>query len=293
MKKDTDILPVISEQSGFQRYLQEVNRIPCLSPEEEFMLAKTYVEHNDLEAAHKLVTSHLKLVAKIAISYRGYGLPMIEMISEGNLGLMHAVKKFNPDLGFRLSTYAMWWIKASIQEYILKSWSMVKLGTTSSQKKLFFSLGKVKAKIRNLHDRDINHADYVSIASELGVSEKDVEEMDVRLSNVDASLNTRINDENNSEMMELLREPSPNQEKIMLTRQDAAWKNRLLTESLKTLSPRELDILSMRKLKEQPLTLDELSKKYDMSKERVRQIENKAFDKIKHYVIENARKYED
>jgi RNA polymerase sigma-32 factor len=289
MTKELTTLPIISEQSGFAKYLQEINRIPLLSQEEEFMLAKSYIEQEDLEAAHKLVTSHLKLVVKIAISYKGYGLPMIEMVSEGNLGLMHAVKKFNPDLGHRLSTYAMWWIKSSIQEYILRSWSMVKIGTTTAQKKLFFSLGKIKTKIRQTHEREINNTDYIRIAENLGVSEKEVRDMDIRLSQSDTSLNNKYGEEEDSEMIEFIPEKAPNQEVIFAAKQDAAWKNRILTEALKTLNARELDILSKRKLKETPSTLDELSKIYNMSKERVRQIENRAFEKVQEYVVKYAQ----
>ena len=289
-KKDIVSLPAISEQSSFYKYLKEVNNIPSLTPEEEFMLAKSYIAEQDLEAAHKLVTSHLKLVAKIAISYKGYGLPAIEMISEGNLGLMHAVKKFNPDLGYRLSTYAMWWIKASIQEYILRSWSLVKIGTTSAQKKLFFSLGKIKSKIRQAHDREVVASDYGKIALDLGVTEKEVRDMDMRMSNSDSSLNNVIGDENTSEAIELIPEKSPNQETMFATKQDAALKNRILTEALKILNERELDILSRRKLTETPMTLDALSKIYNMSKERVRQIESRAFEKVQAYVLEYIQK---
>ena len=289
MTKELTTLPIISEQSGFAKYLQEINRIPLLSQEEEFMLAKSYIEQEDLEAAHKLVTSHLKLVVKIAISYKGYGLPMIEMVSEGNLGLMHAVKKFNPDLGHRLSTYAMWWIKSSIQEYILRSWSMVKIGTTTAQKKLFFSLGKIKTKIRQTHEREINNTDYIRIAENLGVSQKEVRDMDIRLSQSDTSLNHKYGEEEDSDMIEFIPEKAPNQEVIFAAKQDAAWKNRILTEALKTLNERELDILSKRKLKETPSTLDELSKVYNMSKERVRQIENRAFEKVQEYVVKYAQ----
>jgi RNA polymerase sigma-32 factor len=283
--KEETYVPVLSEQSGFAKYLQEINKIPSLTPEEEFMLAKNYIEHQDLDAAHKLVTSHLKLVVKIAISYKGYGLPMIDMVSEGNLGLMHAVKKFDPDLGHRLSTYAMWWIKASIQEYVLKSWSMVKIGTTSAQKKLFFSLGKIKTKIRQAHEREINHSDYLQIATDLGVSAKEVIDMDRRLSQGDTSLNNKYGEDEDAEMIEFIPEKSPNQEMMLSAKEDATWKNRILTEALKTLNERELDILSKRKLTETPSTLDELSKAYNMSKERVRQIENRAFEKVQDYVL--------
>ena len=282
-------LPTLTESSGFAKYIQEVNKIPSLTPEEELLLAKNYVEHQDLEAAHRLVTSHLKLVVKIAISYRGYGLPMVEMVSEGNLGLMHAVKKFDPNLGNRLSTYAMWWIKASIQEYILRSWSMVKIGTTNAQKKLFFSLGKIKTKIRQNQEREINHADYLTIADDLGVAPRDVRDMDIRLSKMDASLNEKRYGDEEGEMMELIPEKGPNQEILLLARQDAAWKNRILTQALQQLNSRELDIFSKRKLHDPALTLDELSKQYNISKERVRQIENAAFVKVQNAVLSYAK----
>lgn len=279
-------LPVLSSDSGFQRYLQEINQIPSLSQEEEFLLAKAYLEHNDIEAAHKLVTSHLKLVAKIALSYRGYGLPVVDLVSEGNLGLMQAIKKYNPDLGFRLSTYAMWWIKAAVQEYILKSWSLVKIGTTSAQKKLFFSLGKIKHRLSNLYSRQIGERDFPEIAQMLEVSTQDVSDMNRRMSGGDLSLNMTVGDEDGSaEMIDFLPENKPGHDLILANREESANKHKLLANGMKILNDRELFILQSRKLLENPLTLDELSQKFNISKERVRQIENKAFEKLQEYVL--------
>lgn len=285
-------LPTLSNDSGFYKYLQEINKIPSLSQEEEFSLAKAYLEQNDLEAAQKLVSSHLKLVAKIAVSYKNYGLPIPELVSEGNLGLLQAVKKYNPDLGFRLSTYAMWWIKASIQEYVLRSWSLVKIGTTTAQKKLFFSLNKIKRKITNLYSRSVTDQDFIQIAEELGVSHSDVIEMNSRLSGADLSLNSTINskdDSSQTEMIEFLPEGRPSQEASLINQQEAMNKHTMLTQAMKILNPREFEILSARKLKDLPITLDELSIKYSISKERVRQIENKAFEKIQSFILNNIQ----
>jgi RNA polymerase sigma-32 factor len=280
-------LPVLSSESGFYRYLQEINSIPSLDKEEEFMFAKSYLEKEDLGAAHKLVTSHLKLVAKIALSYRNYGLPVVELVSEGNLGLMQAVKKYNPDLGFRLSTYAMWWIKAAIQEYILRSWSLVKIGTTAAQKKLFFSLGKIKHKITNLYSRQVGEQDFPEIAKELEVTTKDVAEMNRRLSGGDLSLNNLVSNDGSSdlEMIDLIPETRPSHDIILANRQEKTSKHSLLMSGMKILNERELLILKARKLQEDPSTLDELSQKFSISKERVRQIENRAFEKLQSYVL--------
>ncbi|WP_253307938.1 MULTISPECIES: RNA polymerase sigma factor RpoH [unclassified Rickettsia] len=277
----------ISNESGFYSYLQKINKIPSLSQEEEFSLAKSYLEENNLQAAHKLVTSHLKLVAKIASSYRTYGLPLTELVSEGNIGLMQAVKKYNPDLGFRLSTYAMWWIKASIQEYILKSWSLVKMGTTAAQKKLFFSLSKIKHKITNLYSRAITVQDFAQIATELGVTTSEVAEMNARLSGADLSLNNSINNDDSSsgELIELLPETRPSAETLLINKQDFTNKRSLLSKAMKILNDRELCILTERKLKDSPKTLDILSTEYKISKERIRQIENTAFEKIKKFIL--------
>jgi len=288
MAKESTNLPVLSPEAGFYQYLQKINKIPSLTQEEEFLLAKAYLEENDLEAAQKLVSSHLKLVAKLALNYRNYGLPVPELVSEGNLGLMQAVKKYNPHLGFRLSTYAMWWIKASIQEYILKSWSLVRIGTTSAQKKLFFSLGKIKRKISNLYSRAVTADDFPQIAQELGVTTKEVAEMDVRLSGGDVSLNNTVNnnESSSSELIEFIPETRASQEVSLLQKEDITTKKKILSQAMKILNDRELQILIARKLKEDPSTLDELSNKYQISKERVRQIENKAFEKIQNFALE-------
>ncbi len=285
-------VPVISAESGFYQYLQKINKVPSLSQEEEFLLAKAYLEQNDLEAAHKLVTSHLKLVAKIAIRYRNYGLPLNELVSEGNLGLMQAVKKYNPDLGFRLSTYALWWIKASIHEYVLKSGSLVKMGTTAAQKKLFFSLGKIKHKIANLYSRAVTDQDFVQIAQELGVTTNEVSEMNARLSGPDLSLNNLVNGDDNSssELIEFLPETRPSQELRLISQEDCANKHNLLTQAMKILNDRELHILTERKLTDSPKTLDTLSMEYKISKERIRQIENAAFEKVKNFILQQVPK---
>ncbi len=281
-------LPVLPSDSvgGFSRYLRQINSIPSLTKEEEFMLAKNYLEQNDLAAAHKLVVSHLKLVAKIALQYKNYGLPVTELVSEGNLGLMQAVKKYDPDLGHRLSTYAMWWIKAAIQEYVLRSWSLVKIGTTAAQKKLFFSLGKIKRKLSNEYGRAINDGDYDVIAQELGVSKKEVSEMTQRLSGSDLSLNNPIGgDDNSVEMIDILPESKPSCEITLMNKENLFNKKQVLFDALKELGEREANILKSRKLSDNPSTLDSLSTEYNISKERVRQIENRAFEKVQHYVL--------
>jgi RNA polymerase sigma-32 factor len=254
------------------------------------MLAKAYLENQDLNAAHRLVTSHLKLVAKIALSFRNYGIPTNELISEGNLGLMHAVKKFNPDLGYRLSTYAMWWIKASIQEYILKSWSLVKIGTTAAQKKLFFSLNKIKNKIRNSNSREIIDQDYQDIADDLGVEKSEVIEMDKRLSRSDISLNSPSNnfDENSSELIEYIPEARPSHELVLSSKQESSIRRELLLKALQELNEREFVVIQERRLKDTPSTLEDLSLRFGISKERVRQIENKAFEKIQKYILHSS-----
>ena len=283
-------LPAITTGSGFSKYLQEINSIHSLSKEEEFMLAKDYLEKHDLDAAHKLVTSHLKLVAKIAMKYKNYGLPVAELVSEGNIGLMQAVKKYDPDLGYRLSTYAMWWIKASIQEYVLKSWSLVKIGTTSAQKKLFFSLSKIKHKITKNYARSVNEGDYQKIANELGVSIKEVGEMSQRLSGPDMSLNRTIdqNDDNSGEMIELIPEAKPSQEDTLSHSQLLTNQKQILSDAMCVLNAREVKILTARKLNDSPSTLDTLSGEYNISKERVRQIENRAFEKVQNYVLDRV-----
>jgi RNA polymerase sigma-32 factor len=280
-------LPVITTDSGFSKYLREINLIPSLSQEDEFLLAKAYLEEQDLDAAHKLVTSHLKLVVKIAMKYKNYGLPVAELVSEGNIGLMQAVKKYDPELGYRLSTYAMWWIKASIQEYVLKSWSLVKIGTTSAQKKLFFSLRKIKNKLSNHYARSIDANDYQEIADELGVSVKEVGEMDQRLAGPDMSLNRTIdqNDDDSSELIELLQETKASQEDTLSNNQLLNNQKQILSDAMHVLTEREVKILTARKLTTSPSTLDTLSGQYNISKERVRQIENKAFEKVQNYVL--------
>jgi RNA polymerase sigma-32 factor len=272
-------LPIVSGDSGFLRYLDEVKQIPSLEPEEEFMLAKRYVEHQDTSAAHKLVTSHLKLVAKIAMKYRGYGLPVVELVSEGNIGLMQAVKKFNPDKGFRLTTYAIWWIKAAIQEYVLKSWSLVKIGTTAAQKKLFFNLGKIKRRILNLEAREFSCQDYGNVAEELGVSEKDVAEMNSRMTK-DKSLDDPLNDSTEASFVDLIPSAGANQEVLYAEYEQAKNRKDLLAGAMLKLSDRERHIISERRLKDEPTTLDELSKYYGVSRERVRQIEVRALEKL-------------
>lgn len=280
-------LSAITTDSGFSKYLREINSIPSLSKEDEFMLAKAYLEEHDLDAAHQLVTSHLKLVAKIAMQYKNYGLPVAELVSEGNIGLMQAVKKYDPDLGYRLSTYAMWWIKASIQEYVLKSWSLVKIGTTSAQKKLFFSLRKIKSKLTNNYARPVNEGDYQEIANELGVSVKEVGEMDQRLAGPDMSLNRTVdqNDECSREIIELLPETKASQEDALSSNQLLSNQRQVLSDAMHVLTEREVKILTARKLNASPSTLDTLSGKYNISKERVRQIENRAFEKVQNYVL--------
>jgi RNA polymerase sigma-32 factor len=281
-------LPDLNYDNSLQRYLAEINRIPSLSQEEEFMLAKAFLENADKNAANRLVTSHLKLVAKIAMSYRNYGLPINEMISEGNIGLIHAVKKYDPSLGFRLSTYAMWWIKAHIQDYVLKSWSLVKIGTTAAQKKLFFSLSKLKNRISHMYSRGVNDQDYETIAKDLGVSKKDVLEANERLYLRDVSLNQCLqgSEDGSSEMIDFLPDDSPNQEALVSMRQENSFRRDFLVQGLESLTQRELYIIKSRKLKEPADTLETLSNKFHISKERVRQIENRAFEKLKTFILD-------
>ena len=273
-------VPAIHSEGGLSRYLSEIRKFPLLEPEEEYMLAKAWKEHEDPEAARKLVTSHLRLVAKIAMGYRGYGLPVSEIISEGNVGLMQAVKRFEPDKGFRLATYAMWWIKASIQEYILRSWSLVKMGTTAAQKKLFFNLRKAKSKIDAIEEGDL-HPDQVSeIARKLGVREHEVVEMNRRLAAPDSSLNTPLRSDSESEWQDWLQDDTLDQESRLAQREELSERRALLSTALGELTERERDIIEARRLKDEPVTLEELSQKYGVSRERVRQIEMRAFDKL-------------
>ena len=276
-------LPIISGKSGLARYLQEIKRFPMLEPQEEYMLAKRWREHGDREAAHKLVTSHLRLVAKIAMGYRGYGLPIGEVISEGNVGLMQAVKRFEPDKGFKLATYAMWWIRASIQEYILRSWSLVKMGTTASQKKLFFNLRKAKSRISALDEGDLRDDQVETISKRLGVAKQDVIDMNRRLGG-DASLNAPLREEGEGEWQDWLVDDSPDQESQLADREESGARLEALRAALSVLNPRERRIFEARRLAEDPITLEELSTEFGVSRERVRQIEVRAFEKVQEAV---------
>ncbi len=273
-------LAVMSPEGGLSRYLSEIRKFPMLPKDEEFMLAKRWQEHEDSEAAHKMVTSHLRLVAKIAMGYRGYGLPIGEVISEGNVGLMQAVKKFDPDKGFRLATYAMWWIRASIQEYILRSWSLVKMGTTAAQKKLFFNLRKAKSEIAALQEGDLRPDQVSLIATKLGVLDDEVISMNRRLSGGDASLNAPMRADGESEWQDwLVDTDTPSQETVVADTQEKSLRMSLLEEAMTELSERERHILTERRLKDEPTTLEDLATEYGVSRERVRQIEVRAVEK--------------
>jgi RNA polymerase sigma-32 factor len=273
-------LPILSAETGLSRYLDEIRRFPMLEPQEEYMLAKRWREHGDRDAAHKLVTSHLRLVAKIAMGYRGYGLPISEVVSEGNVGLMQAVKRFEPEKGFRLATYAMWWIKASIQEYILRSWSLVKMGTTANQKKLFFNLRKAKSKIDALQEGDMRPDQVKLIAKRLGVPEQDVIDMNRRLGG-DASLNAPIREDGDSgEWMDWLVDDSDSQESRLVASEQADNRHKALGEALDVLNERERRIFEARRLADDPMTLEDLAEEFGVSRERVRQIEVRAFEKV-------------
>lgn len=273
-------LPSISSEGGLSGYLQEIRKFPMLEPEQEYMLAKAWKEHEDSEAAHQMVTSHLRLVAKIAMGYRGYGLPTSEIVSEGNVGLMKAVKRFEPEKGFRLATYAMWWIRASIQEYILRSWSLVKMGTTAAQKKLFFNLRKVKGQIQAIEEGDLHPDNVTEIADRLNVSEEEVVNMNRRLSAKDHSLNAPLKADSEGEWQDWLVDDGIDQETLLAEQEELATRRALLTEAMKNLNEREQHILTERRLKDDPSTLEDLSKVYDISRERVRQIEVRAFEKL-------------
>ncbi len=273
-------LPALSGDSGLSRYLTEIRKFPLLSPEDEYMFAKRLKEHGDAHGAHQLVTSHLRLVAKIAMGYRGYGLPIAEIVSEGNVGLMQAVKRFDPDKGFRLATYAMWWIRASIQEYVLRSWSMVKLGTTAAQKKLFFNLRKAKSHIGAIEEGDLTPAHTTKLADQLGVSEREVVDMNRRLSGPDSSLNAPLRSESESEWQDWLADDTTDQETSLAEREEMGERHGLLTNAMDTLTERERDIINARRLQDEPATLEELSQKFGVSRERVRQIEVRAFEKL-------------
>ena len=287
-------LPAIAAgEAGLARYLNEIRKFPMLAPDEEYMLAKAYKEHGDRDAAHKLVTSHLRLVAKIAMGYRGYGLPIGEVISEGNVGLMQAVKRFEPEKGFRLATYAMWWIKASIQEYILRSWSLVKMGTTANQKRLFFNLRKAKSQIQALEEGDLRPEQVQAIATKLGVTEEDVVSMNRRLGG-DASLNAplRADGEASGEWQDWLVDDTPDQESRLVESEEADNRRRLLRDAMDVLNDRERRIFEARRLAEEPITLEELSSEFGVSRERVRQIEVRAFEKVQKAVKKGARELE-
>jgi RNA polymerase sigma-32 factor len=275
-------LPAPSPEQGLNRYLQEIRKFPMLEPEQEYMLAKRWVEDEDTGAAHQLVTSHLRLAAKIAMGYRGYGLPQAEVISEANVGLMQAVKRFDPEKGFRLATYAMWWIRASIQEYILRSWSLVKLGTTSAQKKLFFNLRKAKARIGALEDGDLRPENVARIAHDLGVTEDEVISMNRRLSGGDASLNATIGteDDSSTQWQDWLEDEDADQATDYAEREEYQSRMALMAEAMEVLNERERDILTQRRLQDSPVTLEDLSGVYNVSRERIRQIEVRAFEKL-------------
>jgi RNA polymerase sigma-32 factor len=274
-------LAVVSPEGGLSRYLTEIRKFPMLTKDEEFMLAKAWREHEDPQAAHRLVTSHLRLVAKIAMGYRGYGLPIGEVISEGNVGLMQAVKKFEPDKGFRLATYAMWWIRASIQEYILRSWSLVKMGTTAAQKKLFFNLRKAKSEISALEEGDLRPEHVASIATKLGVTKDEVISMNRRLSGPDSSLNSPLRSDSESEWQDwLVDDAAVSQETTLAESEEHEQRMGLLQEAMQGLSERERHILTQRRLQDSPTTLEELAAEYGVSRERVRQIEVRAFEKL-------------
>jgi RNA polymerase sigma-32 factor len=275
-------LPAPTPEGGLNRYMQEIRKFPLLEPEEEFMLAKRWIEQGDTEAAHRMVTSHLRLAAKIAMGYRGYGLPQAEVISEANVGLMQAVKRFDPDKGFRLATYAMWWIRASIQEYILRSWSLVKLGTTSAQKKLFFNLRKAKNKIGALEEGDLRPENVKKIATQLGVTEAEVISMNRRMSGGDASLNATVGSEGEGTMQwqDWLEDEDADQAAEYEEMDELSARREMLAEAMDVLNEREKDILTQRRLSDQTVTLEELSGQYDVSRERIRQIEVRAFEKL-------------
>ena len=276
-------LPAPSPEQGLNRYLQEIRKFPLLEPEEEFMLAKAWVDHQDAEAAHKLVTSHLRLAAKIAMGYRGYGLPQAEVISEANVGLMQAVKRFDPERGFRLATYAMWWIRASIQEYILRSWSLVKMGTTSAQKKLFFNLRKAKSKIGALEEGDLRPENVAQIANDLNVTEREVIEMNRRMAGADASLNATIGSadgDSTAQWQDWLEDEDANQAEAYAEADELDTRRQMLVAAMDVLNDREKDILMERRLRDDPMTLEDLSERYGVSRERIRQIEVRAFEKL-------------
>ena len=277
-------LPILSSEGNLSIYLQEIKKFPILTAEEEYMLAKRYKEHGDTEAAHKLVTSHLRLVAKIAMGYRGYGLPVTDLISEGNVGIMQAVKKFDPERGFRLATYAMWWIRAQIQEYVLHSWSLVKIGTTAAQKKLFFNLRKLKNQLSSIDSGNLSPENAREIASRLNVKEAEVLDMDNRLFSGDQSLNVQVGEEGDTEWQDMLVDSNDTQDNILANSNELSFRKKIFEQALEVLNDREKEIITLRKLKDKPVKLEELSKKFNISRERVRQIEEKAFEKLQKQV---------
>ncbi|MBP7670031.1 RNA polymerase sigma factor RpoH [Ferrovibrio sp. MS7] len=283
-------VPSISADGGLSRYLSEIRRFPMLEQEEEFMLAKSWKERGDVEAAHKLVTSHLRLVAKIAMGYRGYGLPLGELIAEGNIGMMQAVKRYDPDRGFRLSTYAMWWIRASMQEYILRSWSLVKIGTTAAQKKLFFNLRRMRGQLKAIDGGQLTPEQVETIAKQLDVAREDVIAMDRRLAAPDSSLNAplRGDEEGDAQWQDWLVDETPSQETRLAEGQESGLRHKLLIDAMGSLNERERDILVQRRLVDEPATLEDLSARYNISRERVRQIEVRAFEKVQKAVREAA-----
>ena len=281
-------LPSVGAHGGLTRYLEEIRQFPMLEPQEEYMLAKSWREHGDRDAAHRLVTSHLRLVARIAMGYRGYGLPIGEVVSEGNVGLMQAVKRFDPDKGFRLATYAMWWIRAAIQEYILRSWSLVKMGTTAAQKKLFFNLRKIKGQLKALDEGDLRPDQVKRIATQLGVTEEDVVSMNRRLAG-DSSLNAPVrNDSESGEWQDWLVDDTMDQETALAESEEAERRRGMLNTALKSLNERERRVFEARRLAEDPLTLEELSTEFGVSRERIRQIEVRAFEKVQKAVQKAA-----
>ena len=288
----TSRVPVLASESGLSQYMAAIKKFPLLEAGEEYMLAHRFADHGDTEAAHKLVTSHLRLVAKIAMGYRFYGLPVSDLISEGNVGLMRAVKKFEPERGFRLATYAMWWIKAAINEYVLNSWSLVKVGTVAAQKKLFFNLRKLKAKLGVYEEGDIPLEAAETIAKRLDVSTKDVIDMNRRLSRSDASLNQMVAEDGDTERQDLLVDDKPSQEAILAAKQDRVLGTSLLRDAMTTLTDRERKIIAERRLTDNPRTLEEIGAEYGISRERVRQIENRAFAKLQKAVVTASRALE-
>jgi len=288
MAAKTKTLPSVSAHGGLTRYLEEIRQFPMLEPQEEYMLAKSWREHGDRDAAHRLVTSHLRLVARIAMGYRGYGLPIGEVVSEGNVGLMQAVKRFDPDKGFRLATYAMWWIRAAIQEYILRSWSLVKMGTTAAQKKLFFNLRKIKGQMKALEEGDLRPDQVKRISTRLGVTEEDVISMNRRLAG-DSSLNAPVrNDSESGEWQDWLVDDTMDQESALAESEERDNRHTMLTDALEGLNDRERRVFQARRLAEEPLTLEELSAEFGVSRERIRQIEVRAFEKVQKAVQKAA-----